>query len=150
MRTGELYIDPTDVSTRTDVYATYGVWMESVSPFRQFAPVKERTENKSPLRNGKEVDPTPPMVDERDITLTMCIEAATESQFEQRLDAFETLLRSGLLDVRIPTHTSKVYRVNYISCTQFTEFNGRLGKFILKLNEPNPADREEREDEDTA
>lgn len=146
MRSGELKINisGTGSAPYTDAYDTYGVWLESVSPFRQFAPLKERTENKSPLRNGKEVDPTPPMVDERDITLTMCIEASSESQFETRLGNFETLLRSGLLDIRIPTHNSKVYRVNYISCTQFTEFNGRLGKFILKLNEPNPADREER------
>lgn len=145
MRTGELYIDEAGASSPyTDAYTTYGVWLESISPFRQFAPLKERTENKSPLRNGKEVDPTPPMVDERDITLTMCIEASSESQFETRLDAFEAVLRSGPLELRIPTHNSKVYRVNYVSCTQFTEFNGRLGKFILKLNEPNPADRSER------
>lgn len=137
MRKGELFIN------NQDAYTTYGAWVESVSPFRQFAPMKEYVTNKSPLRNGKEVNPTAPKVDERDITLTLCIEGRTEAQMESRLDALETVLRSGLMEIRIPTHNSKIYRCNYTSCTQFSDFNGRLAKFILKLNEPNPADRGE-------
>ena len=137
MRTGELFIN------NKDAYTTYGAWVESVSPFRQFAPMKEYTTNKSPLRNGKEVDPAAPKVDERDITLTLCLEGRTEAAMEARLDALETVLRSGMLEIRIPRHNSKVYRVSYVSCTQFADYNGRLAKFILKFNEPNPADRGE-------
>ena len=74
MRKGELFIN------NQDAYTTYGAWVESVSPFRQFAPMKEYVTNKSPLRNGKEVNPTAPKVDERDITLTLCIEGRTEAQ----------------------------------------------------------------------
>lgn len=138
MRTGELYIN------NEDAYTTYRVWLESVSPLRQFAPVKERVTNKSPLRDGKEVNPTPPKVDERDVTLTLCIEGRTEAAFESNLDNFEQVLRSGLMEWRIPRHNSKIYRLNYVSCTQYSDYNGRLAKFILKLNEPNPNDREER------
>lgn len=134
-RTGRLKING------NDAFLQYGVWLEGVSPFRQFAPVKERTENKSPLRHGKEVVPSAAMVDERDITITFCMGAASESQLESRLDAFENVLRSGELDITLPEHNSKHYYVYYVSCTQFTEFNGRLAKFILKLNEPNPNDR---------
>lgn len=137
MRTGELYIN------NVDAYTTYGAWVESVSPFRQFAPMKEYTTNKSPLRDGKEVNPTPPKVDERDITLTLYVEGKTEAIMESRLDALETVLQSGLLEIRIPRHNSKIYRVNYVSCTQFADYNGRLAKFILKFNEPNPNDRGE-------
>lgn len=137
MRTGELFIN------NLDAYTNYGAWVESVSPFRQFAAMKEYTTNKSPLRDGKEVDPTPPKVDERDITLTLYVEGKTEVIMESRLDALEAVLRSGLLEIRIPRHNNKIYRVNYISCTQFADYNGRLAKFILKFNEPNPNDRGE-------
>lgn len=137
MRTGELFIN------NLDAYTNYGAWVESVSPFRQFAAMKEYTTNKSPLRDGKEVDPTPPKVDERDITLTLYVEGKTETIMESRLDALEAVLRSGLLEIRIPRHNKKIYRVNYISCTQFADYNGRLAKFILKFNEPNPNDRGE-------
>ncbi len=137
MRTGELYINS------KDAYITYRAWLESVSPLRQFAPVKERVTNKSPLRDGKEVDPTPPMVDERDMTLTLCIEGKTESDMESHLGSFEKVLRSGLMEWSIPRHNSNKYHLNYISCTQFSDYNGRLAKFILKLNEPNPNDRKE-------
>lgn len=137
MRTGELFIN------NADAYTNYGAWVESVSPFRQFAAMKEYTTNKSPLRDGKEVDPTPPKVDERDITLTLYVEGKTEAIMESRLDALETVLQSGLLEIRIPRHNKKIYRVNYISCTQFADYNGRLAKFILKFNEPNPNDRGE-------
>ena len=135
---GELIIDG------KDAYTTFGVWLQSVAPLRGFAPMKEYTTNKSPLMPGKTVHPEPPMVDERDITLTMFIQAANEQQFESRRDAFEALMQSGTLEWRIPTHNSKVYRLNYVSCTSYDDFNGRLGKFILKMNEPAPSDRGER------
>lgn len=136
-RTGELYIN------NLDAYTNYRAWVESISPLRQFAPVKEYTENKSPLRDGKEVDPTAPKVDERDVTLVLYVEGRTEVEMENNLDALEAVLRSGTMEWRIPRHNSKVYRLKYVSCTQFSDYNGRLAKFILKLNEPNPKDRGE-------
>ena len=34
-----------------------------------------------------------------------------------------------------------VYRTIYISCNQFSQFMQGIGKFVLKLNEPNPNNR---------
>ncbi len=135
--TGELIIN------NQDAYTTWGVFMDStgLSALMTPAPLKEYIINKSPLTAGKKVKPTTPMVDERDLTLTVFIKAASLPDFLQQYRAFVTELQQGDIVLQTKYEADVTYRLKYVSCQQFSNYNGRLGKFILKLNEPDPSNR---------
>lgn len=135
--TGELTIN------NQDAYTTWGVFMDStgLSTLMTPAPLKEYITNKSPLTAGKKVKPTTPMVDERDLTLTVFIKAASLPEFLQQYRAFVTELQQGDIVLQTKYEAGVTYRLKYISCQQFSNYNGRLGKFMLRLNEPDPSNR---------
>ena len=135
--TGELTIN------NQDAYTTWGVFMDStgLSTLMTPAPLKEYITNKSPLSAGKKVKPITPMVDERDLTLTIFIKAASLQEFLRRYQAFVTELQRGDIVVQTQYEAGVAYRLKYISCQQFSNYNGRLGKFMLRLNEPDPSNR---------
>ena len=92
------------------------------------------------MRHGKEVVPVAPKVDERDVTLVLNIVAGDREEFLSRYASFMQVLRSG--DIVITTrYTDETYRMKYVSCQQFSSYRGGIGKFTLKLNEPNPMNR---------
>lgn len=135
--TGELTIN------NQDAYTTWGVFMDStgLSTLMTPAPLKEYITNKSPLTAGKKVKPTTPMVDERDLTLTVFIKAASLPEFLQQYRAFVTELQQGDIVLQTKYEAGVTYRLKYISCQQFSNYNGRMGKFMLRLNEPDPSNR---------
>lgn len=107
-------------------------------------PVKAYIENKSALSHGKQVlndEANPPKLDERDVQLTFYLRAKNREQFLTRYGDFCELLRGGRIDIRTKYQPGVTYHCNFISCSQYSEFNGRLAKFVLKLNEPNPNNR---------
>ena len=50
-------------------------------------------------------------------------------------------LRGGKVDVSTRYESGVVYHMFYLSCSTFAQYNGTLAKFSLKLNEPNPMNR---------
>lgn len=144
--TGELKIN------NKDAYTQWGAWLDStgLSTLMTPAPLKEYITNKSPLTAGKKVKPTTPMVDERDLTLTVFIKAASLPEFLQQYRAFVTELQQGDIVLQTKYEAGVTYRLKYISCQQFSNYNGRLGKFILKLNEPDPTNRTTAAEEEPA
>lgn len=122
----------------------------AVSALMTPAPKKEYLKNKSPLKHGAQVltnSNTIPKTDERSIQLTFFLKAPTLAQFFMRYRAFCNELEKG--DLRLILHVyedttffKETYNLKYISCPQFSEYNGRLAKFVLKVNEPNPKNRE--------
>lgn len=137
MPVGELFING------KDAYNTWGVSMDetSISALMTPAPNKELIENKSRLEHGKRVLISSPKKDERNLTLQINITASNEIQFFTRYSSFCEELDAGVLDIRIKYQPNVVYRTNYISCSQFSQFMFGIGKFVLKLNEPNPKNR---------
>lgn len=137
---GELYIN------NKDAQQEYGIIFgaESFTTLLTPPPVKAYIENKSALTHGKQVlsgEDNPPKLDERDIQLTFFLKAKNLTQFLARYTSFSELLKAGKVDIRTKYQPNVTYHCNYISCTQFSQFNGRLAKFVLKLNEPNPNNR---------
>lgn len=140
---GEVFINGEDAQE------VYGVIFgsESFTTLLTPPPVKAYIENKSALSHGKQVlndEVTPPKLDERDIQLTFFLRANSMEQFLTRYAAFTAVLQAGRIDIRTKYQPKVTYRCNYISCAQFSQFNGRLAKFVLKLNEPNPNNRATR------
>lgn len=137
---GELWINNVDAHKR------YGISFgeESLTALMTPAPVKAYIENKSALEHGKQVLNTtakPPKLDDRDVQLTFYLRAKNREQFLQRYEDFCAVLQGGKVNIRTKYQPTVTYRCNYLSCAQYSEFNGRLAKFVLKLNEPNPNNR---------
>lgn len=137
---GELFINNMDAQEEWGII--FGA--ESFSALLTPPPVKAYIENKSALSHGKQVlsgEDTPPKLDERDIQLIFYLKAKNLTQFLTRYAAFCQVLQEGKLDFRTKYQPKVTYHCIYLSCAQFSQFNGRLAKFVLKVNEPNPNNR---------
>lgn len=78
----------------------------------------------------------------RDILLELGLTAPNLSEFYTRYKSFIEELTSSWLRIASPRFLpGVVFNCRYVSCTQFTQYNGRAAKFILKLEEPNPNNR---------
>ena len=137
---GECYIN------NKDAHDEWGLIFgeTSLSALLTPAPVKGYIENKSALIHGKQVlsgEENPPKIDERDLQLVFAIKAKNLTEFLTKYSNFVKELEKGKLNIRTKYQPGVVYHLLYVSCQQFKQFNGRLGKFILKLNEPNPKNR---------
>lgn len=134
---GELFING------KDAYTEWGISMDasSLSALMTPAPNKELIENKSRLEHGKRVITSNPKKDERDLTLTINLTARNEVQFFDRYASFCEELETGVLNISTRYQPGIVYKTIYLSCSQFTQFVRGIANFSLKLNEPNPKDR---------
>ena len=77
----------------------------------------------------------------RDLTLELHIRARDIAEFNARVTAFTAMLTAGWVTIESSLVPGAVFRCRYVSVTQFSAFNGRLGKFSLRLEEPDPSDR---------
>lgn len=148
MRTVSVYINST---TRT-VKELWGIVFaeNSLTNLMTPAPKKSYVTNKTALRPGKEVANLPehaPKTDERDVQLTFGLTAKSLPQFFTRYNSFCKELAKGFVDLSVrvaegESFMQTTYHLLYTSCSQYSDFNGRLGKFVIKFNEPNPDNRE--------
>lgn len=124
-----------------DAYTEWGISMDdtALSALMTPAPNKELIENKSRLEHGKRVVTTNPMKDERNLTLQINITAPNADEFFVRYISFCEELATGILDIKTRYQPDITYRTIYLSCQQFSQFMQGIGKFVLKLNEPNPS-----------
>lgn len=134
---GELFING------KDAYTEWGISMDdtSLSALMTPAPNKGFIENKSRLEHGKRVIASNPKKEERNLTFQLNLTAPDKDAFFARYDSFCKELDSGILEIRTKYQPSIVYRTEYLSCQQFSQFMQGIGKFVLKLNEPNPMNR---------
>lgn len=126
-----------------DAYDTWGISMDSsaLSTLMTPPPMKDFVENKSRLQHGKRVVTDSPMTDERTVTLTFNLTASTETEFFSRYESFCEQLATGVLEVVTSFQPDVMYRLNYISCSQFTQYMRGVAQFTLKVCEPNCNDR---------
>ena len=138
MRVGELKINGKDAAT------TWGAFMSdgSLSALMTPAPMKDYIENSSRAAHGKELLVSSAKVDARDLSLTIYIKAANRQQFFARYLAFVEELQGGTFVIETMYQPGVFYRCVYRSCTQFGQYNGQLGKYTLKITEPNPKNRQ--------
>lgn len=137
---GECYINNKDAHDEWGLILGETSFTALLTP----APVKGYVQNKSALMHGKQVlsgEENPPKIDERDLQLVFAIKAKNRTEFLARYASFVPELEKGTIDLRTKYQPGVVYHLLYMSCQQFTQFNGRLAKFVLKLNEPNPKNR---------
>ncbi|SFG57246.1 hypothetical protein [Prevotella sp. KH2C16] len=126
-----------------DAYTTWGVSMDDTSLSALMTPpsVKAYIENNNRTEHGKRVITTSVFVDSRDLTLQINLTANDEQQFFERYASFCEELAKGILDIETSFQQGIVYHCLYQSCSQFSQFMRGIGKFVLKLTEPNPNKR---------
>lgn len=147
MKNVEVYINSTSQTTEK----RWGVFFTdtSVTNLMTPAPKKSYISNKSALSHGKQVltsGGNAPKTDERDVQLTFCLKAKSLSKFLMQYRSFVNELEKGAIDLTLhiwdgETYYKETFYLNYISCSQYMEYNGRLAKFVIKFNEPNPKNR---------
>lgn len=142
---------------KKDAYTEWGLSMDpsALSALMTPAPVKALIENDSRLEHGKEMitsytktdsegaktEVNTVKVDARDVTISFNITAKNEAEFLQRYYSFCSELEKGTLDISTSFLPNVVFHMVYVSCSQFSEFILGIGKFTLKLTEPNPKNR---------
>ena len=134
---GECYINNKDAYTEWGIIFGETSFTALLTP----APLKNYIVNKSGANHGVQIVDTPPVVDERNLQLTFGIKANNLSDFLVKYGSFVTELESGTIDLRTKYQPTVIYHLRYLSCQQFQQYNGRLGKFVIKFVEPNPKNR---------
>lgn len=134
---GDLFIND------KDAYTEWGLSLnpDGVSTLMTPAPNKDIVSNKSRLQHGKRVINDNPRKDERNLTLVINIRASSVEEFLSRYESFCNELATGELVISTRYQPGVKYYMNYLSCSQFAEYHMGLGKFTLRLNEPNPSKR---------
>ena len=137
-----------DVKINTyDAYERYGINLEdgAISTLMTPAPMKEYIESKSRLRHGKTIVTTLSKYDSREITLPFHLIAKSKAEFFEKYNLFcSEVLANGKFELSTKYQSGIVYRLVYVSCTQFSQYNRELAVFSLKVEEPDPTDREEK------
>lgn len=127
-----------------DAFDRYGINLEdgALSTLMTPPPTKEFIESKSRLRHGKKILTKLVRYDEREITLPFHIIAKSKAEFFQKYNLFcEEVLANGKFELTTKYQPDVVYRLVYLSCTQFRQFIREMAVFSLKVTEPDPTDR---------
>ncbi len=147
---GVLYIKRNSENQFKDAFDHYGLSLddEGLSRLMTPAPHKEPITNKNVITDGMAIMQGSFYKDSRTVSLGMHIIArpsvengvsyTAKENFLRQYNAFCDVLSAGAIDLKTAFQPNVVYHFIYKDCTQFTEFNQEMAKFILTLEEPNP------------
>ena len=108
------------------------------------APVKGYVINDSRLEHGQSVIAAPKFAkkDKREVSISFFLEGNSEEDYLQKYEAFlNKIAYSGEFCLKVP-RLKRVFKLVYTQCSQFGDYGIKKGKFVLKLTEYNPNDRE--------
>ena len=138
MPAGELFINGVDAFTTWGISFTGAALSALMTP----PPMKDIIKNTSALQDGSVVVSSGRKYDERTLTLPFNLVASSESDFHTKYANFcSQVLANGRFTVRTKYQYATLYRLDYLSCSNFSEYNRTMGKFSLRVLESNPADR---------
>lgn len=126
-----------------DAYETWGVSLSegAIATLLTPPPMKAYISFESRAIHGKQVY-NPAKVDSRSITLEIHMTAKDKNDFMSKYISFCNELKKGQMYIKTKYQPDVVYKMMYVSCNQFRQFMFGIAKFSLKLDEPNPNDRE--------
>lgn len=134
------------ISSSHDLAATYGVYVQKVKGALDFLKRKGEIAHNWLDSNGEEafIGADDIHFGTRDIILFCYIKADTKADFLTKLNLFKAILEGpGLRTLKLPflDDTLDVYFKDGGALSMLTGWNSSLlvGKFILKLREPNPS-----------
>lgn len=130
--------------TNHNIKDEFGVSLSdgAISTLLAWPDAKEVVSNESRLENGKRIDTNGAvMFAARTITLEMHLIATDFATFLVNERAFiEALTATPVVTLAFSIYGQTIrYRLRYVSCTQFGVYNGTLGKFAVRFEEPVPS-----------
>lgn len=108
------------------------------------AAVKSYITNDNRLEHGQSVIAKPKYTkkDKRDVSITFFLKGNSQSDYLAKYKAFlDKIAYSGEFCLKVPC-LGTVYKLVYSQCSQFGDYGLEKGKFVLKLTEYNPSNRE--------
>lgn len=139
----KLKINGVNAAQAWGIKLTHGALATLMTP----PPMKERIVNKARSQHGARPITNQAMekVEERSINLPVHFVAKDEDDFLEKYTMFCEELRKGrlTLEVELPSGVKLTYNTYYTSCTSYSHFYGGIAKFMLKLQEYNPANDDE-------
>lgn len=133
----------TDIKINGVLLSSMGVTIENgaYAALLTPAPIKSVIQNDDPLKDGVQVLPTSPLIqNERDVTLTFLVQGSSHNDFLNKYSAFMNLLRSGIVTLYVPD-LNNYYRLLYSNATQFENYRLNACKLSVKFREPDPTNR---------
>ena len=127
-----------------DAFERYGINLEdgALSALMTPPPMKEFIESRSRLKHGKTVIAKVTKYDDREITLPFHLIAKSKTEVRTKYNLFcKEVLAKGKFEIKTKYQPNVVYRLVYISCTQFRQFIQGMAVLSLKVSEPDPTDR---------
>ena len=132
-----------------DSYETWGIFLAkgNISSLMTPPSMKEYISNESALENGTRVvtaDAAIPRIAERNVCMELWMKATSWKDYLSKYSSFVSVLQGGTLRIEhdlLPV----VYKMLYVSCVEFYQYDGRLSKFVLTLREPVPSIAKEYE-----
>lgn len=128
-----------------DAYTTWGVSMGDsfIDNIEAPASLKDYITNESRAEHGKRVitDSSVMKVASRDVTLQFHIFGKTPELYMANKKAFQAILYSGVVDIKIPARGSEVYHLIYQGKQVSFSQSACDGMLSAKFEEPNPMNR---------
>lgn len=132
-----------------DAHAEWGAYLldGGVSALMAPAGAKSLVTNESRLEDGKRTVATDKSgnslmrLSARDVTLPLAIRADGYGDLLRKQQGLIGELMKGKAEVETGELPGVTFRLDYVSCTQYSQLRGGLAKFSIKFNEPNPNDR---------
>lgn len=126
-----------------DAYERWKIVVDDsfVSALMTPAPMKSYPTNESRLEVGKRYFTSRVKQNERTLNLTFQLLAHHKDTFFARYASFCEELGKGTLTIETTLQEGVKYHLLYTKCTQFQQFDGRAGKFVLSVTEPDPSNR---------
>lgn len=122
-----------------DCYYQWGVSLEdgALDALMGFRPNKEPVVNKNVTADGAFYVTGAGHVDERTVSVPFHIVSGDKADFMLKRNGFYEAIKEGLLTFKIMHPVEAVYKVYYVSCTQYTQYLDGMAKFMLTLYETN-------------
>ena len=107
-------------------------------------PAKEVVKNTSRLEHGTRIKlpAGKTLFASREFSIDLRIRAADAADYYSKHTSLMAELASGWLLISTSQLPGVVFRCRYVSCQQYSQYNGRVAKFALRLEEPDPSNRE--------
>ena len=137
--TGQAYINGKDIWLTWGASLVKGTYEKLLKP----PPMKDYITNSSRLEHGVRVitKSSTAKTDERELSIQFFIQGSSESDYLKKLSSFVSELEQGSIELKVP-RLGLVYKLVYTDCASYGDYGIKMGKFAVKLKEPNTKDRQ--------
>lgn len=135
---GQAYINGKDIWETWGAMLAKGTYEKLLKP----TSMKEYITNSSRLEHGVRmiVNSSTAKTESRELQIQVFIEGVSKTDYLEKYSSFVSELEKGSLELKVP-ELGFTYKLVYTDCSSYGNYGTKMGKFTLKLFEPNTKDR---------